>query len=229
MNLTLRHVFLATLIFCLVGCGKTTIHIVEQGIEPKKVNKLISELKEQGFNVKRSNGLVPDEFGSVAVATNPSVTSSELLSSVYGVLDSLGFDYPTHYQFAQGNHFYSAQHMGLYLKDPEQRLMPPIMGSRRCGNYSATLEYFLDGKMTYEYEIQDQNGDIVDEGTFKGKFVATRATVTLIFDALPKMTLPIESDLVMTHVGQRRADYIMLPIADLGGEPVICRLDAVYE
>jgi len=225
----MKRILLIAAVFLLSACAGTTVHIIEHGIKTEKVSELEEQLAALGYAVERSDALVPDSFADVSIATNPSVTDPAVLAPIITTLSNMGWEDPKKYQFAQGNHFYHNNHIGVYLRNPDQRLMPPIMGSRKCGAFSATLEYGLSGEAIFEYEVVNRDDEVLQSNVFKGRYAAADDKLTLSIPSLINQTFVIQSDRVDTHVGLRRADYIEFPLKELIGEDRLCRLDAVYE
>jgi hypothetical protein len=226
---TVVRCLILTFVFWLTACSTPQIHIINQGIDEQKVAAVSAELAKLGYEIKISNALVPESFPDVALATNPSITDSAVLTPIENAIEAVGFARPTLFQFAQGNHYYSASHMGVYLRDPNTRLMPPVMGSRHCEVFSATLEFSRNQELIFEYEVQDNNGEPILERTFTGTYKVSGNSLYLNVTPLSDKVFAIQQDKVMTHVGLRRSEYILLSLQELVDLPLVCRIDAVYE
>jgi len=213
----------------LAACTTPKVYIINQGVEDDRVSALVTQLTLQGHKVERSDALVPDEFDNVAIASNPSLTDPDVFLPIEQTLQNLGWGSPSYYKFAQGNHYYHGRNIGIYLRNPNVRQMPPIMGTRGCKTFSATIEYFRDNKAIFEYELFDEASQDYIEILLRGTYRANGDSLSLRFKNTPEIQLRIFSDMVETHVGMRHADYINLPLEHFIDSAEVCRLDAVYE
>ena len=213
----------------LSACSTPTVYIVHQGVAKERLAALTEQLEQQGLSVEASDALVPGEFPDVALASNPSMLGDTLFTTIEQTLDALGWDAPKHFKFAQGNHYYRDKNIGLYLRNPEVRLMPPIMGTRGCIDFSATIEYFRDRRAVFEYEHYNADTDSYEFTLHEGRYRASGDQLFLYFEQDTNLQLTIHQDMVDTHVGKRPADFIHFPLSTFVDSAEVCRFDAVYE
>jgi hypothetical protein len=241
------------MVFCLNACAGKTVYLFNTGYPQDSINQVTAQLMLLGYEVEQVDAEIPPEFPDTAIATHPVFAKPDDLVSIEQILKAQNFPTPHFYQFAQGNHFYGVDNIGLYLRNGEQTKMPPVMGGKKCkvnagdiaddadikiasikGAYrvfnDATLEFFRTGEVRLELEVYI-NGDYL-EGShrdYTGKYIAKNKTVKLMFDQFETRPLMITEAIVDTHVGKRNARRIVFT-SKTGDSPLEeCMFEAIYD
>ncbi len=168
------------LFFYLSGCTKTKLHLVNQGYSDKQMNELATALKNQGIDVTLSTISMPKEFPSSAIALNPNFRDSSFLDKIQTILIAQDFEQATELRFAQGNHFYGPNHVGLYLRNElnSNSKMPPYLRTQYCKNADSTMMFKANGEFILEYEAKNYD-DKLQQVHGKYSFNGRKLTLSL--------------------------------------------------
>jgi hypothetical protein len=163
----------------LSGCTNTKLHIVNQGYSDTKINQLTLALANEGVDVIISNLTIPTSFPDSALALNPNFRDLSFINAIQHTLTKQGFPTATELRFAQGKHFYSTSHLGLYLRNKLDRSsrMPPYLRTQYCKNADSTIMFKPNGEFTLEYEsnnYDEQLKQVKGRYTFVGKKLTLR-------------------------------------------------------
>ena len=153
------------LLLLLTGCS-TNIHLFTQGYPQHKIKQLLQQLRDRGFVVYHSDNTIPLQFQNSVIAVNPQFNQLSLIAQLQDILVQSQFPAATELRFGQGNHFYSADHIGLYLRHPDFKYpakIPPYIVSRGC---NTTLEFNNNSRFILEitrvgqeqYQLSYQEG-----------------------------------------------------------------------
>jgi hypothetical protein len=195
---------LASLLF-LASCSKTHLHIVNQGYSNEQINVLTKRLSKLDVKVVQSNISIPKAFPTSTITTNPNFTDIELLKRIESIVFASGIDNPAHLTFAQGKHFYSINHLGLYLRNEKniKPVMPAYLRTQFCEFSDATIMFSSDGKFILEYE----NSAYEDElAVANGRYTFDGINLQLAIKDEIAQSYVLKREMKNTHLGKRPAD-----------------------
>lgn len=217
-----------TLLVIIGGCQSLTIHISSQEIEPEKLAILKQSLSEISDKVKITELSIPKEFPNTVIAANPGYTNYGTLAAIKDLLWHLDFGEATELRFAQGNHFYLQNNLGIYLRNPTLQgvpTLPPFLRTQYCNITDATLMFKKDHSFELEYE---NPSNIMDLLTFSGNWMFNDKSLTLHNSEgtlLQQFLLSKQNK--ETQWGLRPAD-VYTPTIDADFSPFNCEFMIIY-
>ncbi len=218
----------------LNGCTSKTVYLFNSGYPQEPVNKVTEQLIRLGYDVESVDAGIPAEFTDTAIATHPVFATPDDLVSIEHILKDQNFPAPHFYQFAQGNHFYGVDSIGLYLRNGYQKTMPPIMGDISCvsnGNsVDATLEFRRSGEVVLELAFYNQGKLLKDKyQQHIGKYSLLNSSIQLDFTDFKTEYLPINEIKIQTYGGEKKADHLVFHSQKSNSPIENCLFEAVYE
>lgn len=205
--------FKINIIFILLsfisGCTSTYVHIINQGYSEKEVQAISQKLAALNIEVHRSDIAIPKHFPPTVITTNPSFSHLTLLHDIENVLADFNINRTEHYQLAQGRHFYNIGHIGLYLRNDNNKTpsMPPYLRTQLCKNADATLMFEQSGQYTLEYENLATNDEKII--SLQGSYRYDGKQLSMEYEGQPIQRFAFEQQKKMTHIGERPADVYM--------------------
>lgn len=209
MKVLLLKLLLAAL---LSGCSHTKIHLVHQQLSKAKISSLVNAFEQENINVVVSTAVVPSEFPDVSLAMNPGYSDFALIEKIKQTLAIHSLSVVQEFRFAQGQHFYNGNNIGVYLKDSSNRVMPSYLRTQYCKYADATIQFSSNNTFTVEYEAnsldkvekmedaEQQLSTILGHYDFDGK----KLSLFLENGTTQRFTYAKEEK--ETHLGPRQAD-----------------------
>jgi hypothetical protein len=222
-----------TAILLLTGCTNKTVYLFNNGYPQESVDEVAVKLINLGYDVEHVNAEIPAEFSDTAIATHPVVAAPADLPIIENILKESEFPTPSYYQFAQGNHFYSPDSFGLYLRNGYQKIMPPIMGDISCfvngDSVDATLEFRRSGEVILEVELY-REGKLLKNSYRKhtGKYTLINNRIQLDFIEFKTGYLAINETKIQTYSGGKKADHLVIKSQKNNSPIENCLFEAVY-
>lgn len=220
---------LSLLVLFLLGCQNPTIYVVQEGYSDEKITKLVSNIASLGFDVKKSDISIPDNFYDSSIAMHPDFRDFVLLKELHDVLSTLGYSSAREYRFAQGQHFYNKSNLGLYLRNSSvasKPKIPPYLRTQFCKYAEGTLQFTNKGIYNLEYDNQaDRDGDLlVSTGTWF--FHANK--LTLISKEYGEQVFTRYNENKETYLGMKPADVYKPKNNDHAFLPFNCSYLIIY-
>jgi len=201
------------LLLIICGCSTKTIHLYNQGYSEDEISHLKDSLVQQGYTVERPDVRVPNEFPNVVIALNPAFSDQDFYRYINQQLIDKGFGTATEFRFAQGQHFYSKNDVGIYLKNPNQleQPMPPYLRTQYCKTSSgATILFNDNNKFVLEYENNHYDEVLIK---LNGEYSFDGTMLTLFPADMAKHAYRLHKEVRETPYGDRPAD-VFKPIAN---------------
>ena len=230
----IKVIAILSMVFCLNACAGKTVYLFNTGYSQDSINQVSEQLILLGYEVEPVTAEIPPEFSDTAIATHPVFTRSDELMLIENILTKSSFPSPTYYQFAQGNHYYGPENIGLYLRNGYQKIMPPVMGEKSCKKdgkeIDATFEFFKTGEVKVELEIYI-NSEYVEGSNqrLNGKYKLVNDSIQFEFAEFSTSYLPIEQVTVQTHFGERQADHLVFHSKQKNTLIEGCLFEAIYD
>ncbi|NQY62717.1 MAG: hypothetical protein HRT38_03155 [Alteromonadaceae bacterium] len=221
--------YLLPLLLFFLGCQNPTLYVVQKGYSDKNISKLISEVELLGFNVKKSNISIPNEFSDSSIAMNPGFSDFSLLHKLNGVLTTLGYSNATEYRFAEGQHFYNKRILGLYLRKPGVSLVsdvPPYLHTQFCKYAEGTLQLTEQGTFSLEYENPAAKDD--DLLVVSGTWFFNSDKLTLNSKATNEQIFIKTKEKKSTYMGIKPADVFKPQVQNHPFMPFNCEYLIIY-
>lgn len=202
-------IFKAALFFvltALVACtSKVEVHLYSQAIPQKDLDEVARILSNEGFRVTQNSIDIPKDINSHTLIAPALVVDYSTIESVQTTLAILGYknlDIINQAVKTIGNHFYTINHLGLYLVNPDQpdRPIPEPLSQEElekvnlshlyysrpspgCLETEAELSLFAAGVGIIEiFEWNDDNS-LKEEIYLDGEWIHSDAILTLhLFD-----------------------------------------------
>jgi len=195
------------LIICILllsACQSPKVYIINQGYSDQKISQFKQAFKVQGLIVIESQVDIPKEFSDVALATNIGFSDQTLINQVQQILNQFGLSQTEHYRFKQGNHYYSNNNIGIYLKNPnrsDEENLPPYLTTQNCAFADATLQFIKSGEFVLEYE----NRPYTDDKLYKlsGLWRYVDGKLTLTGESIESQVYQQSNVTMQTHLGLR--------------------------
>ncbi|MCJ8321476.1 MAG: hypothetical protein MJK12_17710 [Colwellia sp.] len=217
-----------TLSFLLTACS-TQVHLITEGYSTNKVNLLKQQLIEKGYRVKVLNITIPVEFPNSVIAINPSYQNFSAINELSLLLESLAFSTAVERRFGQGHHFYTANNIGLYLRNPEvnsANSMPPYLRTQYCKKGDANLEFRKNGEFTLETESYVNDDYVLD--TLPGKWWLANRVLTLTLDNGTTAKFIKDQQQVETYQGMKPADVFLPSKENAELKQLSCKFIIIY-
>ncbi|SFD29467.1 hypothetical protein [Pseudoalteromonas denitrificans] len=220
---------LMILLVLLSGCHTPKIYIINQGYSQKQLSSFKQAFKQQGLTVYDSQVNIPQEFTDVALATNIGFSDQELINKVQSILNGFELSNAEHYRFKQGNHYYSDNNIGVYLKNPnrlDKEDLPPYLTTQNCITADATLQLNKSGKFVLEYENRPYTDDKLHKVSGFWRYVGGELILT------GKLVEPQyyqqSNETMQTHLGLRPGE-VFKPKMNKHSLPALnCEFSIVY-
>ena len=213
----------------LVTCQSPKVYLINQGYSNEQVLVIQQALIDKGLNVVEANVVIPQEFSDTAVATNIGFSDQKLINQVQIVLSDFGLSPMSHYRFKQGNHYYSDNNIGLYLKNPNRlnkEDIPPYLTTQNCETADATLQLSKSGKFVLEYENRPYTDDKLHKVFGFWRYVSGKLTLT--GELIDAQTYQQSDEIMQTHLGLRPGE-IFTPKTNSNSFPALnCEFSIVY-
>jgi hypothetical protein len=219
-------IILISILF-LSGCSQTYLHIVNQGYSEQKINALKVKLNKYPIKVFDSSIPIPKAFPASTIATNPNFSDLKLLNSIESELLSLNTNNLTHLTFAQGKHFYSVNHIGLYLRNDDniKPVMPAYLRTQYCRYADATIMFKGDGRFAVEFEKDAYEDELV---IVNGAYTFDGTNLQMITDDNVTQSYIFSKEMKETQFGERPAD-VYKPKSTLSAiEALNCEFLIIY-
>ena len=172
---------LIILLIVLSGCQSPKIYIINQGYSQKQVSSFKNAFKLHGLTVYESQVNIPQEFSDVSFATNIGFSDQKLINQVQSILNKFGLTNADHYRFKQGNHYYSDNNIGVYLKNPnrlDKEDIPPYLTTQNCITADATLQLSKSGEFVLEYENRPYTDDVLYKRSGVWRYVDSKVCLS---------------------------------------------------
>ncbi len=194
----------ANLLF-LLGCSQTQLHIVNQGYSNEYINALTGKLSKLDVAIVESHVAIPETFSNSTIATNPNFMNIKLLESIEAILQLSDIDSPAHLTFAQGKHFYSSNHIGLYLRNKNniKPMMPAYLRTQYCEFAEATMMFLNDGSFAVEFETSAYDEKLA---VIKGNYSFDNKYLQLVTEHGASQSYILSREMKQTQFGERPAD-----------------------
>ena len=215
-------------IIYLSGCSQTRVHVVTYGFDAQQRQNILKQFELKGLDAKLSDATVPLEFPAVSLAMNPNYHDYKTIALIDEILHTLNLTREQEYRFAQGQHFYSEDNLGLYLKNPQYKSepMPAFLRTQYCKTVDATVQFQSDGQFVIEYE---RKNDESDELQYQhGQYQFNGSVLELLPNNLPKIHYQLNKEQRETYAGLKDAD-VFYPKSSLNHWPLAeCELLIIY-
>jgi hypothetical protein len=217
---------LVSLLF-LTGCSQTRLHIVNQGYSTEYISVLAEKLSKLDVVIVESRVSIPDTFSDSTVATNPYFINIELLESIEAILQLSDIDSPEYLTFAQGKHFYSRNHVGLYLRNKNniKPIMPAYLRTQYCEFADATIMFSNDGRFALEFERSAYEEKLV---VIKGNYSFDNKYLQLVTEHGVSQSYILNKEIKHTQLGERPADVFKPKSMHSGLELLNCEFLIIY-
>jgi hypothetical protein len=220
---------LIILLIVLSGCQSPKIYIINQGYSQKQVSSFKKEFKLHGLTVYESQVNIPQEFSDVSFATNIGFSDQKLINQVQSILNKFGLTNADHYRFKQGNHYYSDNNIGVYLKNPnrlDKEDIPPYLTTQNCITADATLQLSKSGEFVLEYENRPYTDDVLYKRSGVWRYVDSKLTLT--GESIESQTYLQSHETMQTHLGLRPGE-VFKPQINTNSLPALnCEFSIVY-
>jgi len=220
---------LIILLILLSGCQSPKIYIINQGYSQKQLSSFKKEFKLNGLTVYESQVNIPQEFSDVSLATNIGFSDQKLINQVQSILNQFGLSNAEHYRFKQGNHYYSDNNIGVYLKNPnrlDKEDIPPYLTTQNCITADATLQLDKSGRFILEYENRPYTDDVLYKRSGVWRYVDSKLTLT--GESIESQTYLQSNETMQTHLGLRPGE-VFKPQINTNSLPALnCEFSIVY-
>jgi hypothetical protein len=200
-----------------MGCSQTRLHIINQGYSTKYIHALTEKLSKLDIIIVESSVPMPNTFSDSTITTNPYFMNIELLESIEAILQLSDVDSPEYLTFAQGKHFYSRNHIGLYLRDKNniKPMMPAYLRTQYCELAEATIMFSNDGSFALEFEKSAYEDKLA---VVKGIYSFDNKQLQLVTGHGVSQTYTLSKEMKQTQLGERPADVFKPEhtVSDLG-------------
>ncbi|MBU2968100.1 hypothetical protein KO527_01850 [Pseudoalteromonas sp. C2R02] len=220
---------LIILLVLLFGCQSPKIYIINQGYTKKQVSDFKNAFKLQGLAVYESQVNIPQEFSDVSLATNIGFSDQKLINQVQSVLNEFGLSNAEHYRFKQGNHYYSDNNIGVYLKNPNRlnkAELPPYLTTQNCIAADATLQLSNSGKFVLEYENRPYTDDKLNKKSGFWRYVDSKLTLT--GESIESQSYQQSHETMKTHLGLRPGEVFKPQMNNHSLPALNCEFSIVY-
>lgn len=220
---------LISLLVLLFGCQSPKVYIINQGYTHKQLSDFKNAFKLQGIAVYESQVNIPQEFSDVSLATNIGFSDQKLINQVQSVLNEFGLSNASHYRFKQGNHYYSDNNIGVYLKNPNRLNkadLPPYLTTQNCITADATLQLSKSGRFVLEYENRPYTDDKLHKTSGFWRYVGGELTLT--GEWIETQYYRQSHETMRTHLGLRPGE-VFKPQINTNRLPALnCEFSIVY-
>ena len=220
---------LIILLVLLFGCQSPKIYIINQGYTHNQVSNFKNAFKLQGLSVHESQVNIPQKFSDVSLATNIGFSDQKLINQVQSILNEFGLSNAEHYRFKQGNHYYSDNNIGVYLKNPnrlDKEDLPPYLTTQDCMSADATLQLNKSGEFVLEYENRPYTDDKLHKILGFWLYVARKLTLT--GKSIEPQSYQQSHETMKTHLGLRPGE-VFKPQINTNSLPALnCEFSIVY-
>lgn len=190
----------------LVACAsKVEVHVYSQAISQKDLDKVAQALSNEGFKITQNSIDIPKEINSHTLIIPPLVVDYSTIESVQATLAILGYENLNIINQTVetiGNHFYTINHLGLYLVNPDQPDLPILQplpqeelerinlshlyysrSSPGCLETEAELNLFAAGVGIIEIFEWNNDNSVKEEIYLDGEWIHSDTILTLhLFD-----------------------------------------------
>lgn len=211
----------------LSACSQTYVHVINQGFSDEKLVSITKQLNNLDLVVIRENITIPSEFPAATIATHPNFSNLELFHQIESIVVDQGISKLQHLTFAQGRHFYNEQHIGLYLRneDDKSHVMPAYLRTQYCKFADATIMFKNNGRFVLEFEKgKYEDGLAVVQGSYI--FDGRRLSITT--DNEQSQFFLLHQEMKQTHLGQRQADVFKPSTENKNLQPLNCEFLIIY-
>ncbi len=150
---------------------------------------------------------IPDKYGDASLGVNPGFKDRTLLDKLKSIIYGVGYLQIDEYRWAEGSHYYSPGHVGLYLRSRVHEggyRMPPFLRTRKCQHGDATLQFLPDGRLVLEYE---KDSDTLELARRSGQWKLIGSDLRVTFDdSRINQEFRLQRRQVETYLGMRPAD-----------------------
>ncbi|WP_085299814.1 hypothetical protein [Cognaticolwellia mytili] len=189
----------------LTACSNTYVHLVNEGYSEKEIKDLTGKLNQLPIKIVNSRITIPKEFSPSTISTHPSFTDISLLAEINSVLVSSNFASLAHLTFAQGKHFYSENHLGLYLRNESNitPIMPAYLRTQSCAFADGTIMFSNDEEFVLEFEKGPYEEDFI---LIKGLYNFDGKRLQLSTHTGISQSYAFSQEMKQTQFGERPAD-----------------------
>lgn len=194
----------------LAGCQQLNIHITQQGYSEQKLEQLVVATQKLKPNavITITDLSVPADFPDSTIVLNPGAERQLFTDELGQQLTSLGFAFPQIFRFGEGRHFYSSNHIGIYVRNPDmpdRYQVPSYLGTERCQGVDGTMRLAKNGDVEIEYEITGGGNDEIY--SLSGTWHYADSELALMFNDTVFSSIYTRERLVIdTYLGERPAD-----------------------
>lgn len=204
------RVFLFVILCVLSGCQSTQLHVITDGYTQQEFEaieaSLKQALKDHDIDIIKSEVRMPTTFPNSSIALNPAANYQTIITQLDNWLVSNGHKQSQEFRFNQGNHYYSKDHLGLYLRKQGTQSnidLPPYLRTQYCQIADGTLALNKHGVAVLEYEINNDHSD--DLIRYQGTWSFHHNLLTVKINSLSQ-TFLLFKETKDTHLGPRQAD-----------------------
>ncbi len=202
----MRKILVALSLLALAACQSPKIHLVTQGYSEGEREKLKNEFSQLGMQVVYSDVTIPQTFPDSSVAINPKFNNLELIKDIDAILQSNGLQVSREFRFSDGNHVYTGENVGVYIRNPEtanEYAPPPYLRTQFCKLADGTLALNKNNSAVLEFEFNNDDSDQIITHHGVWKFNANQLSVS--FDHFGQ-TFTLVKEMRETSYGDRPAD-----------------------
>jgi len=213
----------------LITACSTHIHLVTEGYSQQKVTQIRQSLIDSGYKVTTESIVIPKEFPNSVIAVNPSYRSFSTIENLRQLLSQLTAEPAVERRFGQGRHFYTANNIGLYLRNPDfvtEDRMPPYLRTQYCKKGDANLEFKSNGEFILEAE-RLVNDDYVLEYS-NGKWQLANRMLTLHLENGTVAKFVKDQQQIETHQGLKPADVFLPKKENEAMKQLSCKFLIIY-